>query len=307
MIEVESNKPIGAYVLMTNPHKRIESYRIAFTELTNGEKELFKEAEIRITLSGSLYEAWVRGGQKGYGIELDKESNSLRILSPNAYMENLILEPRQYGTLQVSFNFLTREITDKREYLFNVAQINTEDGSLLGGEAYMIRKKQRNPFYANAGTDREINPGETIHLRAADIGEPATYNWYNTDGDRLYSGKDYSFNLEQNQKIQLEVIAADGFKDYDEVELKLKPNYLERIVPNPAAESVKIYYHISKSTPSYISIIPIYGAVGNAIHYPVKRDDGFIHVDLSSFASGLYKVILYVDHNALDSKGLLVE
>ncbi|MCP1996537.1 hypothetical protein [Flavobacterium sp. HSC-61S13] len=307
VIEVEGNNPFGAYVLMMNPHKRIESYRIAFTELTKGEKELFKEAEIRITLGSSLYEAWVRGGQKGRGVEIDKEGSSLRILSPNAYLENLILEPQQYGTVHVSFNFLTREITDKEEYLFKVAQIDMEDESLLGGEAYVIRKKQRNPFYADAGLDREVNRGETVRLQARDIGEPATYNWYTTAGDRVHSGQNYSFNLEQNQKLQLEVIANDGFKDYDEVEIKLKADYLERIVPNPAAESVNIYYHISKSTQSYISIIPIYGAVGNAVHYPVKGDDNFIHIDLSSFASGLYKIILYVDHNAVDSKSLLVD
>ena len=69
----------------------------------------------------------------------------------------------------------------------------------------------------------------------------AIYNWYDASGVLIFTGKDLSVSTDVAQKYKLEVIAtADGFKDYTEVEVNLKPSTLGIINPNPVNNNVVI-------------------------------------------------------------------
>ena len=58
------------------------------------------------------------------------------------------------------------------------------------------------------------------------------------------------------KKFKLEVIAsADGFKDYKEVEVKLKPSTLENISPNPATNHVSVSYELNGASSAYLMVI----------------------------------------------------
>lgn len=110
-------------------------------------------------------------------------------------------------------------------------------GNIIGGETYEIKKKTRSLFEAVA-PDKEVDLNQTITISAEDINEPAIYNWYDNDGNLIYQGKDLQIANAVSEKFKLEVIATtDGFKDYKEVEVTLKPSTLENIVPNPAINS----------------------------------------------------------------------
>lgn len=55
------------------------------------------------------------------------------------------------------------------------------------------------------------------NLQAIPINEPATYNWYDTNGNLLHTEQDYVLN-NLNGTFLLEVIATnDGFKDTKKV------------------------------------------------------------------------------------------
>ena len=62
-------------------------------------------------------------------------------------------------------------------------------------------------------------------------------------------------------KYKLEVIAtSDGFKDYTEVEIKLKPSFIDLIYPNPTSNVANISYKINEVTSAYLMIISSYGS-----------------------------------------------
>src|SRR5690606_1151093 len=114
----------------------------------------------------------------------------------------------------VSFNFLTKELTDKNKFRYHLIQKDAVTGEVMGGETFEIKKKSRNKFFADAGGTKEIDKNESIMLTAEEIFEAAIYNWYDEEGNLIYSGKNFEVTPDVTMKYKLEVIAEDGFKDY---------------------------------------------------------------------------------------------
>jgi hypothetical protein len=101
---------------------------------------------------------------------------------------------------------------------------------------------------------------------------------------------------------------TDGYKDYDQVVVSLKPNALNSIYPNPSSSStmIKIDYTINHGNSAYIKIVPVYGTFGNGTNYPININQNEIQIDLSGYIPGAYKVILYCDGDIVESKNLLI-
>ena len=304
IFDIEPNKPKGASVYAVNPLNITRSYRFRFFT----ETMLYKQAEIRATLSPTIYNAWVSGGRMGVGISDTEEDNIILINTPDARIENVILGPLEMGTINLKFNFLTEEYTSTPHYKYYLEQRDMSDNRLLGGEAYLINTPGRDLFYADAGGNREANYNENILLSAADIGEDAVYNWYDSDGIKVHQGKDYSITINDEKEYILEITAtADGYKDYDNVSVSLKPNAINTISPNPATSSVvNIDYTINNGNSAYIRIIPVYGASGNGTNYPINVNQNTIQIPLTGYSIGAYKVVLYCDGNMVESKNLLI-
>src|SRR5690606_10638078 len=161
----------------------------------------------------------------------------------------------EIGTLYLHFNFLTKEVTEKTLYTYHVVQKNSSTGEIIGGTAFEINKDPRDLFYADGGGDKQVDKYETIVLSAETIGEPAIYNWYDNEGNLIFEGAEFEVSVEVADKYKLEIIAlADGFKDYVEVEVDLKPNSLKQVSPNPATVSTSVVYKINKGESAYLSV-----------------------------------------------------
>src|SRR5690606_9320579 len=233
VVDVQPNKPIGGAIYVANPYNITKPFRFKlYTETL-----IFEEAEVNLALDPVVYNAWVQGGRVGTGIK-DVGENTVQIVSQNAFIDNVILEPQEVGIMNLTFNFLTVEYTPTSQYIYHIEQRHMDDDSLIGGEAYLINKFPRDLFYADAGGDKEVNYEETVILSATDIGEDAVYNWYDNEDNLVHQGKDYSVTVNDETAYKLEVTAtSDGYKDYDTVELSFKPNAINNVYPNPATST----------------------------------------------------------------------
>lgn len=304
IFDMEPNKPKGASIYAINPRNVAKAYRFRFFT----ETLIFEEAEIRATLSPTIYNAWVSGGRLGTGISDTEEDNVILINTSDATIENVILDPLEMGTINLKFNFLTEEYTSTPNYKYYLEQRDMIDNKLLGGEAYLINTPGRDLFYADADGNKEANNNEAILLSATDIGEDAVYNWYDSDGNKVHQGKDYTITVNDDREYKLEITAAaDGYRDYDNVTVSLKPNAINNISPNPTTSStIQVDYTINYGNNAYIKIIPVYGASGNGTNYPVNVNQNTINIDLTGYVLGAYKVVLYCDGNIVESKNLLI-
>ena len=120
---------------------------------------------------------------------------------------------------------------------------------------YEVYKSGRIPFYANAGADIYAFRNDPIILNALNIGEPAAYNWYDPVGNLVFSGMNFPTFAHEEQEYKLEIIAeSDGYKDYDEVWVKIVPGKIESIHPNPATNYVEVTCVYNNVSSAFITI-----------------------------------------------------
>jgi hypothetical protein len=301
-----TRRPVtGGIVLVGDASGNGGKYCVNFLN-SNGYPKITNEAEVIVTLSPELWQKWERGGLQGENIRiLNRLANKIIIENDNAYIKNLTFPPNERNLMHIGFHFLSGQNSANNEFEFHAIQKNCSTGDILGGETYKIFKNRRRIFTANAGNDRFVNLGDTITIAADDIDEPALYNWYDSEGNLIYQGKDLEISNAVAQKYKLEVISnLDGYKDYADVEIKINPSFLDTIVPNPASNSINIGYNLSGATSAYIMIVGYYGSGNENLNsnYILDPNSDHIFVDINSYPFGLYTVYLVINGEIVDSE-----
>lgn len=264
---------------------------------------IWKEAEVMVTLDPITWKKWDIGGRQSEYIRvLDDKKNQLIVENNNAKLLNITYDAHEWGTLSLSVNFLTKEVTDKEVFNYELIQSETSSQEIVGGESYIFRKNPgRNLFDAN-GNQSSQNGNATMNAQT--IGEPATYNWYDPSGNFIYSGQELSLNSEIYQEYKLEVIAdSDGYKDYGTIELTPNPFYIESLSPNPASENVEVYYHIGNADSAYLMVTSINSGVSN--NYILDDTESEISIDIADYTTGVYVIFLIRNGEIVDHKNLL--
>lgn len=268
-------------------------------------KPIYEEAEVGVKMDEVLFAAWERGGKEAELLEPTSDENRKIVKGNNVILDNLSFNANEYGKLTLDFNFLTKELTDKSDYKYYIVQKDAQTGEVVGGETFIITKNSRNPFYAEA-PDKEVDLNQAITISAEDINEPAIYNWYDNEGNLIYQGKDLQVANAVAEKYKLEVIAtADGFKDYKEVEVTLKPSTLENLLPNPTTNSVLVSYKLNGANSAYLMVIGYYGSNGTSNNYILDESSSETNLNISNYPTGFYTVALVVNGEIVDAKTLI--
>ncbi len=282
------------------------SYLELVKENNENGKPIYQEAEVSIKMDDILYSAWERGGKLAEQLNSTSDVKKKLVQGNNVILDNISLNPNEIGTLQVSFNFLTKEVTDKNTFIYHVIQRDKATGEIIGGETITIIKNQRDIFTADAGESIKVDINEPITISAAQISEPVIYNWYDTNGNLIFSGKDLTIATAAATRYKLEVIAtADGFKDYSEVEVKLNPSELSLIAPNPATNNVTINYKVNETGTAYLMIISSYGTSNSSNNYILNTNSSETNIDISNYPIGFYTVALVCNGQIVDAKTLI--
>jgi hypothetical protein len=297
--------PVVALAAVSNPTGQSASYNLQLIS-DSGElgKALYDEAEVSITLDNSTYTSWNNGGRLSNNLQESGQINKLLVTGEDAQIQNLNLASNQTGTISLGFNFLTKELTNKTNYTYHLIQRNAVTNEIVGGMTFEIRKQERDSFDADAGNDEEIDRNETITISAPVIGEPATYNWYDPEGNLIFTGTDLVISPEITQTYKLEVISdIDGFKDYDDVQITVNPYEIESLVPNPSASDVTVNYRIDGASSAYLMFVNTMS--GNSDNFILDVVQSSSTIDVSSYATGLYNIILICDGEVQNSKTLV--
>lgn len=295
-----------ATVAVGNPSDVPRTFFLEFVvEDVETGKPIFEEAEVGIKMDDVLFNAWERGGKEAQLLEATLEEKRKIVKGNNVILDNISFNANEVGSLILDFNFLTKELTDKPKFKYHVVQKDALTGDIVGGETYEIKKKTRNLFEAIA-PDKEADLNQTITISAQDINEPAIYNWYDEQGNLIYTGKDLQIANAVAEKYKLEVISTiDGFKDYTEVEVKLKPSSIESISPNPSSSNVTISYKINEANSAYLMVISLYGGTSTSNNYILDVNANAINLNVNNYVNGIYTVALVVDGKITDAKTLI--
>ncbi len=293
-------------ILVANPYNEAHSFSIEMIkeDLETG-KPIYQEAEVSFIMDNALYNAWERGGKTAQNIEATTDTSKKMVTNNHVLINSISLNANELTTLKLNFNFLTKELTDKSKYLYHIIQRDLATNEIVSAVSFEINKEPR-PIFEAIADDKEKDRNEIITISAQQISEPALYNWYDTDGNLIFQGKDLTIATQVAQKYKLEVIAtADGFKDYTEVEVKLKPSLLSTISPNPVTEVATIGYKINEGGNAYLMILGGYGTDATSNNYILDCNISEKIINLSNYDNGFYTIALVVNGKIVDAKTLV--
>ena len=298
---------VGGIIAVGNPFNETRTFRLELVREQNElGKAIYNEAEIGVKMGDVLFNAWERGGKNSLKLKATNEEHKLIVTDNNVIIDNIQFEPNELGTLYLSFNFLTKELTEKDNFTYHVIQIDAVTNEIIGGETYEIRKKPREIFSADAGNDKEIDKNEVVTISAEEINEAAIYNWYDEDGNLIYTGKDLTVSPNVTKKYKLEIITnKDGYKDFDEIEVKVNPYSLQSLSPNPASNQVSVNYKAEGSSSAYIMITSTTNGTSN--NYILNVNVFETSIDVSDYPQGIYGVALVCDGIIVDAENLIIE
>lgn len=293
----------SAAMLISNFTEENQIYSISFSEAEDNEsKALYQEAEIGIKMDSILYNGWLAGGANANNIDSTHIQKHKRISATLSSLNNIELASGEIGVAEISFNFLTKELTEKEYYEYDIIQRDANTNEIVGGVTLLINKENREAFMADADI---ISNENSTKLVAEDIGESAVYNWYNSQGDLIYTGTELIVDPEITELYNLEIISnLDGFKDYKKLAITgTTPFSLISLVPNPAENQVNINYDVTSATSAYLVITNI--LTGNTNNYILEVSQSETIVNTSSYSQGLYTVTLIANGVVIESKNLL--
>ena len=305
VIEGSNNR---AVVWLQNHFNTAQKFRLHFTAHPNSKNEsLSKYAETYIRLSPNVFKAWTSGGKKGNGISVVDE-NRLRITSDNATLENIPLPANAVGMLETEVNFLSEAIPQDKTFTFDIAMYDANGKTLYGGEHYMAIRDDKRTFDVVAMQNQTAMPEESVTFNAVNIGEPATYVWYNAAGDSIASGTTLSTTATQSQQYRLSVQAtADGYKGYDTVSLVVRNAVITSLSPNPATNQVVVSYSVTNQVQSgTVQIANTNGIVLSSTPFTAPQTSTTLN--LQNLTAGQYNVRLVSSTGeVMDTKTLIVQ
>lgn len=299
-------KPIGSLakgVNISNLSNETKIYTLEFVkEDTSVGKAIYEEAEVTIQLDSDLHQNWTNNGAIVNSATLTNQQ--FKVTDNNVVFDNISLLSNEIQSLQISFNFLTDQLTDKEEFIYHFIQRDKATSDIISAKTFCIKKGESSIFDANAGEDKEINKTESITLIAEDINEPAVYNWYDPEGNLIYTGQDITVSPTLTQNYKLEVIKeADGFKDYDDVQVAVNPFVMGIMAPNPVQEQVTINYIADEASSAYLIVTEL--NTNNTYNYILDTVQTDILIDMAAYNTGIYFVTLVCDGTAIDNGTLI--
>ena len=161
----------GGLIFVGNPFNEAKTFSLELVkEEAETGKAIFDEAEVVLTMNKTLYNAWKRGGKQSELLKNTNDEKKKIVTGNHARLNNLQFEPNEFGLLNVRFNFLTKELTDKLKFVYHVIQKEVETGEVVGGETYVINKDLQMEFEGSVKEDRklEIN-NKTISIDKASL------------------------------------------------------------------------------------------------------------------------------------------
>ncbi len=272
-----------------------------------GKVPIFQDAEVLITMEEMIWTKWQNNGSLGNNIDIiDEENHVIRIVGDNASLRKLSFDAHERGRIYVEFNFLTEKYPYEKDYTYHIEQKFYESTEVLGGEGYQIIPPNRTLFLADAGPDVTISSQDSTELSAADIGEDATYIWYDENGEIIEKNIDVVVSPEFTTTYRLKVIADNGgLVDYDEVTVTVKPYEILNLSPNPATNQVTANYKINGATNASLNFVKPY--TNSTQNFNLIANSNSAILNINNLASGIYTVILVCDGVAYDSKTLIIQ
>lgn len=293
------------YISNDDNEARTCNIRVKFSQNQYGHR-LCEKAEVHVILSSGLLQC-VASNELFTCQGANRLNDSTYIVWDSIVdFTNINIPNNEVFRLTAHVNFLINGGFENEDYRINVLQSFPNENE-VGGSDIEISKDGRGSFYANAGDNILTERYSTVSLRAEEIGEPATYRWFNQNGVMVHSGQELLLSATNPTTYRLEVTAtADGFRGYDTVSITLMPPHITAIVPNPTSQNtVTIQYSLPDSSTAQLRVSNAYSPSETIGTFTISTGESQSTIDISNFTQGIYSVSLVVNGVIVDTKNFV--
>lgn len=222
----------------------------------------------------------------------------------------IICPPNTRFPIHIGVNFLTenQHLVTREGLPLDFRQYDAVTGEILGGEHFTFNRTPRDLFSANGGGDIQIELYDSagFDFTGTFISEPAEYRWYSSEGELLSSTNALHHTITGSTTLIYEVTAhADGYKDYDEVNVTVIPHWINSVSPNPANDMITVSYQSGRATSTQLVLTNIISNE-STIYDVDNATDGSTMISVASLVPGNYDVILVCDGQIWDTEKLVV-
>jgi subtilisin family serine protease len=297
--------PYGRFMYIGNASREPASFDFNFgVAEDNSTTDITKYAEVRIKPDDAGWAILQPHFEKHPDVRITEDKVFI-ITKGNVTLKDIHFEPETRIAILVEFHFPLEDVSTNGTFHYRIAQKYSSSDILTGAENFIINRypsENKERFTAHAGEDVYVDIGETVILIAEQVGEEAIYRWYDQkDGNLVHDGREFTTEVTEEKKYLLKVTAiSNDFTSSDEVEVKLKPNRIENIFPNPTDGILTVMYKINKANEAYLRVTNSnFFSFTNIYMIDVNNNNKII--DMPEYPSGIYILTLVCDGRIVES------
>lgn len=261
-------------------------------------------AEVNILLSNSLMAKLITAGNPNIKVI---DQNRVRLLSADAKLEfRPVSNNREDYFAGVEVKFFSDLLPQINSFDFGLSY--SEQGKEPEMVHFTAIRNSSVYFKAQAEASKtQIAGNETVTLTATNIGDEATYTWYNRSGNVIGTGTSITTVPTATDTYTLEVEREDnGYKSYGEVEVVALAGKIVSLSPNPAHSTLTAKYKLPDN--AVIASIQITNIQNNISKtYAISTTATEKTISLEGLSVGSYIVKLIADGKTLHSQNLLIK
>ena len=261
-------------------------------------------AEVNILLSNSLMTKLITAGNTKIKVI---DQNRVRLLSADAKLEfRPVSNNREDYFAGVEVKFFSDLLPQINSFDFGLSY--SEQGKEPEMVHFTAIRNSSVYFKAQAEASKtQVAGNETVTLTATNIGDEATYTWYNRSGNVIGTGTSITTVPTATDTYTLEVEREDnGYKSYCEVEVVALAGKIVSLSPNPAHSTLTVKYKLPDN--AVIASIQITNIQNNISKtYAISTTATEKTISLEGLSVGSYIVKLIADGKTLHSQNLLIK
>lgn len=257
------------------------------------------EANVQVTmqLTPTLYQSWMAGGNQGSNIAASGMKVLLR--DNGSKISNLQLISNTPQKLQLCVSRKPGVLISRTDTLTYCMLIrNHATGEVLAGEDLVILI---DPNTANSVHASYELTADGYELTASDIGEPATYSWYNENGEAIGYGSSVNVPLEKYGKYKVKAMSNSN-KTFSEDEVDINnAMVIESISPIPMTDVLTINLATGSTGKSKVRITSVQNQAVSE-EYSLPAGDKALTINTATYPNGIYAISLIENDKIVDTK-----
>ncbi len=265
---------------------------------------IFSKANIELTLSQPILDAWAFAGHQGENIAYSQTNNPTKVtmLSKDSKLTNICMQEGVFGKVSFKFDFHTGSIPGTY-YTFDVIQ-KDEDDIIAGGQTYIIEAPTAilidGGIYPIEPSPIEPFPNDIITLGANLDGSELISEWTDETGSVI--GESITVDViptAKNNTYSLRVLTGNG--DLYNDSITLEPTRGIKSVSFVNEDIVIDFINTTTSANSRILIQSI-TSPQNASNYFIPIGENKLQVNATNMSPGVYSIVYIIDGQIIDTK-----